>query len=116
LTGRDRIQLFSNRILGAELNTLQGQNLIDYNTYSDIYRVTYAISEKTSVYLEGAFDAIDYKGDAAQSILDYNNLMGTAGFGYLAFPKTTLFGEIYYGQTATDPNSSSFRSPLTWIS
>jgi hypothetical protein len=107
LTGRDRIQLFSNRILGAELNSLQGQRLIDYNTYSDIYRITYAISEKTSVYLEGGYDAIDYKGAGAQGLLDYNNLIGTAGFGYLGFPKTIFFGEIYYGQTATDPNSPS---------
>jgi hypothetical protein len=107
LTGRDRIQLFSNRILGAELNSLQGQRLIDYNTYSDVYKLTYAISEKTSVYLEGSYDAIDYQGEAAQSFLDYNNLVGTAGFGYLAFPKTAFFGELYYGQTATDPNSAS---------
>jgi hypothetical protein len=100
LKGLDRIQLFSNRVLGAELNFLQG--VINYDVYYDSYRLTYNLSEKTSVYLDGTYDAIDYaKG---KFVLDYNNLTATAGFAYAALPKTTFFGEIYYGQTATDPN------------
>jgi hypothetical protein len=103
LKGQDRIQLFSNRVLGAELHFLQG--VIDYDVYYDNYRLTYNLSEKTSVYLDGAYDAVDYaKGTFA---LDYNNLMATVGFAYAALPKTTFFGEIYYGQTATDSNATN---------
>jgi len=100
LSGQDKIQLLSNRVLGAELNFVQ--SLVDYNMYSDNYRLTYNLGEKTSVYLAGAFDAIDY--EKGTSVLDYNNLAVTTGFAYAALPKTTFFGEIYYGQTATDPN------------
>jgi hypothetical protein len=100
LNGVDKIQLFSNRVLGAELHFLEGP--INYNVYSDNYRLTYNLSEKTSIYLNGAYDAIDYA--TGTSVLDYNNLSATAGFAYAALPKTTFFGEIYYGQTATDPN------------
>jgi hypothetical protein len=87
-------------VLGAELHYLQGG--VNYDVYSDNYRLTYNFTEKTSVYLNGAFDAIDYaKGTL---VLDYNNFSVTTGFGYAALPKTAFFGEIYYGQTATDPN------------
>ncbi|MEO8426649.1 MAG: outer membrane beta-barrel protein [Verrucomicrobiota bacterium] len=100
LTGLDKILLLSNRPLGAELNFVQG--IVDYNVYANNYRLTYNLSEKTSVYLDGAYDAADYA--QGTSVLDYNNFIATAGFAYAALPKTTFFGEIYYGQTATDPN------------
>jgi len=101
LKGQDKIQLLSNRALGYELNFVQV--LVDYEAYRDNYRLTYNLSEKTSLYLDGVYDAVDYaKGT---SVLDYNNFAVTAGFGYAALPKTTFFGEIYYGQTATDPNT-----------
>ena len=98
LEGSDRVQFLSG-ILGGGSNL--GQR-VDRTTYYDNYTVTYSLTEKTGVYLEGLFDALDFEGGTP--LYDSNTLIGTGGFLFRATPKTSLFGEFYYGQTATDPN------------
>ena len=98
LTGNDRVQFLSG-ILGG------GQNLgtkVNRWSFSDDYRLEYRVGEKTSVYADGTYDTTDYaKGTP---LYDDNMLRGTAGFSFKATEKTSLFGEFYYGQEATDPN------------
>jgi hypothetical protein len=112
LEGSDRIQFLSG-ILGGGSNL--GQR-VDRTAYYDNYTVTYGLTEKTGVYVEGSFDALDF--DRGTPLYDSNTLIGTGGFLFKATPKTSVFGELYYGQTATDPNvpfsptnSTSFKGP-----
>ena len=100
-------------ILGGGSNL--GQR-VDRTAYYDNYSVTCGLTEKTGVYVEGSFDALDF--DRGTPLYDSNTLIGTGGFLFKATPKTSVFGELYYGQTATDPNvpfsptnSISFKSP-----
>jgi len=81
--------------------------LVNYHDYN----IGYALSEKTSIYVEGVFSAVDYKSGFSGELLDNNSLTGTGGFSFLARPKTSFFGEIYYGQTATTPNISPLKPP-----
>jgi hypothetical protein len=102
ITGTDRIELLDG-ILGAGLNFVTEQT--KSTSYLDRYTVSYSSSAKTRVYLTGLHEAIDY--ESGSTLLDYNTLSGTLGFAYQAFPKTDFFGEVYYGQTATDPNNET---------
>jgi hypothetical protein len=96
--GTDRVQFLAG-ILGGSQNL--GQK-VDRIAYFDNYRIEYALGEKTAVYVEGQFDAVDY--ERGTPLYDSNTLRGTGGFGYLATPKIRVFGELYYGQSAIDPN------------
>ena len=100
--GTDRWQVLENQVLGQELSFQNLHNRIGYSTQSDNYRVAYRISEKFSVYVQGTHDAYDYS--RGSYVLDYDNLSGTLGFQKAVRSKTILFGEMYYGQTATAPN------------
>src|SRR5213079_752349 len=98
LTGSDGVQYMSG-ILGG------GQNLgqkVKRVSYSDNYRLDYRVGEKTGVYAGGTYSATDYANGTP--LYDDNVLRGTAGFSFNATEKTSLFGELYYGQEATDPN------------
>ena len=100
LTGNDHVQFLSG-ILGG------GQNLgqkVDRFTFSDDYRLDYRLGEKTSVYLAGDFSATDY--EKGTPLYDENTIRGTGGFSFKATEKTSVFGELYYGQSATDPNTN----------
>lgn len=96
--GIDRVQFLSG-ILGGGSNL--GQR-VDRVSFFDNYTVEYGLSEKTGVYVQGRFDAVDFEKNTP--LYDYNTLRGTAGFAFKATPKTSVFGEFYYGQAATDPN------------
>ena len=98
LTGNDRLQFLSG-ILGG------GQNLgarVNRMTLSDDYRLEYRVGEKTSVYLDGSLNLTDYENGTP--LYDDNTIRGTGGFSFKTTEKTSLFGEVYYGQEATDPN------------
>ena len=82
---------------------------VDRTTYLDQYRLSYDFSERTSAYLEGTHITSDFDDDLP--LFDSNTLMATLGFEYLAFSRTHLFGEIYYGQTASDPNAGQLKPP-----
>ena len=98
LDGNDRVQFLSD-ILGGALN--QGQR-VDRKAFFDDYRIEYALSGKTSVYLEGALQATDYKRGTL--LYDENTILGTGGFAFGIGSRVRLFGEVHYGQTATSPN------------
>ncbi|MCL5096208.1 MAG: outer membrane beta-barrel protein [Candidatus Omnitrophica bacterium] len=100
--GGDSVQLISG-ILSGGYTVAQKLN-INRAIYNDNYMVDYAVSQKTRVYLNGTHYATDY--ESGTPLYDDNTLRATAGFGYQAFSKTSLFGEAYYGQSAIDPNLS----------
>ena len=82
---------------------------IDRISFFDNYTLTYTLSPKTAVYIEGQYDAIDY--DQGVPLYDYHTIMGTGGFGYQWSPKLNFFGEVYYGQSATEPNFAAPKPP-----
>lgn len=106
IEGRDDIQFLSS-VLGGGIS-LAGQR-VDRVTFYDEYRLTYQFSEKTGVYLEGTYMASDF--EEGLPLYDRNTLRGTGGFEYMAFSRTFLFGEIYYGQTASNPNFDTPKPP-----
>ncbi len=111
LEGQTGVQFLSG-VIGGSFN-LPGQR-VDRVSYGDDYRLDYAISEKTGTYVAGGFAATDYKEGI--SLYDENDLRATGGFAYKVTPRTSLFGELYYGQTATSPNTSSLsNAPYSFI-
>lgn len=101
LNGSDRFQDLSG-ILGG------GQNLgqrVNRRTLSDDYRVDYRLGEKTGLYISGNSSSTDY--ESGTPLYDDWTLRGTGGFDYKATDKTSLFGEVYYSQSRTDPNVHS---------
>ena len=104
LVGNDSVQFLSG-ILGGSLVQTNIQNArVDRVAFLDHYRLEYELSEKISTYVEGSYDATDYKEGTA--LFDANSLRGTGGFAFRITPKIRLFGEGYYGQSAVDPNRS----------
>ena len=110
LEGSDRIQFLSNPLGGVvervvDTNgvvTVLGNN-IDRTVWDDAYTLTYLLGEKAGIYVRGNHNSVDYRQRVG--LYDLETLSGTGGFSYRAFAKTAFFGEVYYGQTATDPNS-----------
>lgn len=96
-------------ISGGEVITSVGSIGVERSFFSDSYNLGYGISEKTGVYLQGSHFTQDYQEGVV--INDINTIRATGGFGYQAFPKTALFGEVFYGQTATTPNIPSSKPP-----
>lgn len=96
--GRDRIQ-FLNGVVGGYEN-------LGYTTgriaYYDNYKFGYNLTQKTSVYVAGNYNAADYA--TGTPLLDVNSWRGTLGFQWRAMPKTSFFGEVFYGQSAQNPN------------
>ena len=78
--------------------------------FFDSYNIGYRLGEKTGAYLQGLHSSTDYER-GIQNIFDIDTLQATAGFGYQAFPKTSVFGEIFYGQTTTTPNTDASKIP-----
>lgn len=109
LVGSDRVQLLSNPLSGVVERIIDTNGVatfvrgnVDRLSFNDDYTLSYDVGEKTSVYLRASHFNVDYQQGIA--LYDLQRVSGTAGFGYRAFPKTVVFGEIYYGQTSTDPN------------
>ena len=93
LDGSDSVQFLSG-ILGGSLVQTNTQNArVDRVAFLDHYRLEYDLSEKTSTYVEGTYDATDYK--EGTSLYDANSLRGTGGFAFKITPKIRLFGEGY---------------------
>lgn len=101
--GTDQIQFLSS-IYGGGVG-FAGR--VDRIMVSDYHRLSYKISEKTGVYLEGSYSAADW--ESASRLVDYSILQGGPGFLFRAFPKTSFFGELYYGQAAARPNRGLLR-------
>jgi hypothetical protein len=112
LSGTDTIS-FINGVPSEGLNFIS--SLVQRLMFLDRYTLTYAATEKSSAYIAGQYDAIDYEDGT--SLLDYNTLTGSFGFDYKMFGRSSLFGEVHYGQTATDPNiAGAPKSPhMTFI-
>jgi long-subunit fatty acid transport protein len=87
--------------------------LTDYNvartTYYDNYTLSYEISPKTAVYVQGQHIGYDY--EEGVRLYDQTTLAGAGGFAYQAFSKTVLFGEAFYGVTTSDPNVRAPETP-----
>jgi hypothetical protein len=107
IVGSDRTE-FLTSILGGGYGL--NENVTRLINYHD-YNIQYAISEKTGVYVEGQYSATDYRSGFQSELFDTDTLTGTVGFTFKALPKTSFFGEIYYGQTATTPNISTIKPP-----
>jgi hypothetical protein len=109
IIGSDRFQYLSSPVGGVVeqivspvgIATTVGKN-VDRVSFDDNYTVSYDLGEKTSTYVRVTHYSLDYQQQVA--LYDIQTVTGTLGFGYRAFPKTIFFGEVYYGQTATDPN------------
>jgi hypothetical protein len=99
LEGTDRIE-FQSGLYGGGVGFV---GKVDRLRLSDNYRVGYAVSEKTLAYAEATYYANDW--EKGTRLIDYNVLQGALGFGFRALPKTSFFGEVYYGQAATSPNT-----------
>ena len=111
LRGTDRVQFLSSPV-GNESKVLDPQAVdrpvfvteanIDRTTFYDSYMLSYRPAEKAGVYLRGTHSAIDY--ETGVRLFDYRALSLAGGFAYQAFPKATLFGEGYFGNTTSQPN------------
>jgi hypothetical protein len=89
-------------IRGGEVLTIFEERNVDYNSHSHSYNLGYAISEKTGTYVQGQYSSTDY--EEGVGLYDLNTWRATGGFAFHALPKTSFFGEVYYGQTETTPN------------
>ena len=107
LTGSDSFQNASG-IFGQEVTNRLDQGVVSRESvsrsiYSDNYRFSQRLAGKSSVYVEGSHDEIDF--ESGSGFIDYNTLRGALGYEFKALPKTSFLGELYYGQTATHPNT-----------
>jgi len=103
LEGSDDVQILSG-ILGGGFGLNGSGQRVDRTAYLNHYRLEYGFTEKISAYVEGTHDATDY--EKGTTLYDANSLRGTGGFAFKIAPKIRVFGEGYYGQSATDPNRS----------
>lgn len=86
----------------AVTGTVKGGNLQRWQLDLS-HRLDYKMTEKTSVYLLGTlYDLLFDRGAPYQDLITWR---GTAGFTLKALPKTSFFGEVYYGQSDATPNS-----------
>jgi hypothetical protein len=96
LDGSDSINTFSGTVGGGISS--QGET-IDRTSFIDQHRLDYAISDKTSVYIQGYHSTYLYGGSLP--LYDQRTVIGTGGFEYKALSRTSFFGEVYYGQTSS---------------
>jgi hypothetical protein len=94
---------------GGEVLFSEERN-VDRTVAFDAYGLGYGIGEKTGVYIQGLHSSTDYQ-QGVRNLLDINTLKATAGFTYQAFPKTSFFGELFYGQTGTSSNVEESNNP-----
>lgn len=81
--------------------------------YSLNQSLTYQISEKTDVHGTFRLSGIEYQQNQplAFSYFSQNQWRGLAGAGYKVRPKVQALAEVYYGQTANNPNSPTQIKP-----
>lgn len=99
IEGRDSVESLTSPLGGGI--SLEGQ-LVERFVVSDIYRLTYDLSERTGVYIGLNHTFNDYQEDLA--LYDSQTFAGTLGFNYKAFSRSFAFGEVYYGRTKNEPN------------
>src|SRR5687768_14716953 len=99
LEGLDDFKKLSGPIGGGI--SVRGNN-VDRYLWMDLYKLTYDLSSKTAPYIEIFHSRSDY--DSEFLLYDSFTLIGTLGFEYRAFSRTSFFGEVYYGFTDTDKN------------
>ncbi len=80
------------------------QNSVEdrYNI-SNVYRALLDLSDRTGIYVEGSHRS--YLFDDNSRFYDSNILKGLSGFEFALSDQTKLFGEIFYGQIANNPNN-----------
>lgn len=104
LEGRDEFKRLASPIGGGiSIGGLKVERI----SWVDQYRLTYDLSEKTAPYLEVLHSTSDY--ESGVRLYDSLTLMGTLGFEYKAFSRTSFFGEVYYGMTESDPNAGAMQ-------
>jgi hypothetical protein len=94
---------------GGEVVTTAEQGNVERTAQYHNYTLGFKMTDKTSMYLQGVYTETDY--EEGIGVYDLETIRGTAGFAFQAFPKTSLFGEIYYGQTTTTPNFPAPKNP-----
>ena len=116
LQGNDRIQFLDSPI--GDVQVLEGsidqpliltEDKVSRNTYINDYRLSYEISPKTVLYVQGQHIGYDY--EERIRLYDQTTLIGTGGFAYQALSKTVLFGEGFYGITTSEPNVTALETP-----
>ncbi|HYE32447.1 MAG TPA: outer membrane beta-barrel protein [Methylomirabilota bacterium] len=108
ISGRDNVEFLSSVLSGG--STIRNQR-VDRSVFRDEYTLRYDLTEKTSVYVEGLHNTTDYDHP---TLFDSNTLMGSGGFAWKAFNRISLFGEMYYGQTARGANAAGLKPPWSW--
>lgn len=76
-------------------------------SYSLAPKVTYSLSEKTSIYSSLSLSGMDFH-QVATSFYDVNSWNWGLGAGYKFRPKISAVTEMFYGQSATSPNQPLF--------
>ncbi len=99
LEGLDEFKKLTGPIGGGI--SVRGNN-VDRYLWMDLYKLTYDLSSKTAPYIEIFHSSSDY--DSEFLLYDSSTFIGTLGFEYKAFSRTSFFGEVYYGFTDTDKN------------
>jgi len=101
LEGRDTIEQLASPLGGGiSLGGAKVERLL----WDDQYRLTYSFSDRTSLYTDLLHTTFDY--ESGVRLYDSLTLIGTLGFEYKAFSRTSFFGEVYYGMTENEPNLS----------
>src|SRR3954464_4664531 len=108
IDGADRYEMLSS-VLGGGFSI--GKQKVDRTIWYDIYRFEYKVGERMGVYIEGQHVETDY--EAALPLYDTRTLSSTGGFEYSLSEDTSLFGEVYYGETSLHPNVVTARPPGT---
>jgi hypothetical protein len=100
LEGRDEFKSLASPLGGGiSIGGIQ----VRRDSFDDLYRLNYDLSDKTGLYIEALHSTSDY--ESGIRLYDSFTLIGTVGFEYKALSKTSFFGEIYYGMTENDENA-----------
>jgi hypothetical protein len=106
IAGSDQLEFLSGTIGGGL--TLNGQK-VNRLVSRDVYRLDYGFSEKTGVYAGILHDATDFDNNV--QLFDSQTFQGTLGFKWNLTSDTSVFGEIYYGETSLHSNQSRTDPP-----
>lgn len=79
-----------------------GSRNIERLTYGVTESLRYRVSDKTSAYGRFTLSELDFR--AVGTYYDQNVWQVLGGVGYQLRPKVQLLSELYYGQTASNPN------------
>jgi hypothetical protein len=80
---------------------------VDRWMISDLYRLTWDVTDRTDLYVQLYHASLNYQGDLP--LYDQRSVQGTLGFEFHPFAKTYFFGETYYGQTENDRNVNTIQ-------